>query len=473
MASSSASASSSQSTVLPTITIQHTFTEVLNDVHSGKVPSEKFWVSIYKQGQESVHARILAELDEADRDLVVLQSPDVSFEGRGREFSVSCEKMGLAKTRVLVPIQTYVDSDRADRHERITALAIAPTRTHYATGGLAGDLFIYPILPPKAAFKVYHDPASSFTESEPYARSTSHLSTVTSLAFFPSSKVLLTTSGDFSLSIFPAGDKSSQPATPKVAKIAPARTLKAHTRAVNDSAMIGLGKQVVSAGADGTVRVWDVGKGESVHGIWGDSEVVAVEVTSCSTAVWAHEGTKLLIYAALATGTVAVYSILTPTDMDLSRMTSQRTGTTERPSGGGLLTCMAMSEHFTSTSHHQIVATGFSTGLISLYQASMSGEITATPFAQARRGTETTRIESMAFLPFPATYDHIASASREMKAKLVVGAADGTTCVLAISLPAYPSTNANDTTTTDDGDTTTVDDNTATYDSSPDRKSVV
>lgn len=117
MASSSASASSSQSTVLPTITIQHTFTEVLNDVHSGKVPSEKFWVSIYKQGQESVHARILAELDEADRDLVVLQSPDVSFEGRGREFSVSCEKMGLAKTRVLVPIQTYVDSDRADRHE--------------------------------------------------------------------------------------------------------------------------------------------------------------------------------------------------------------------------------------------------------------------------------------------------------------------------------------------------------------------
>ncbi|KAG5633113.1 hypothetical protein DXG03_008340, partial [Asterophora parasitica] len=54
---------------LPIITIDPTFLTVLQDVHAGLVPNEKFWVSCYKAGERSVHRKIQAELDEIDRDV--------------------------------------------------------------------------------------------------------------------------------------------------------------------------------------------------------------------------------------------------------------------------------------------------------------------------------------------------------------------------------------------------------------------
>ena len=43
------------------------------------------------------------------------------------------------------------------------------------------------------------------------------------------------------------------------------RTFKGHTRAVTSLGIIGVGKQVVSASLDGTVRVWDVGQGIEIR----------------------------------------------------------------------------------------------------------------------------------------------------------------------------------------------------------------
>ena len=57
---------------LPVVTIQNTFSEVIQEVLDGIIPSDKFWVSCYKTSEPSVHAKVHAELDEIDRNLVNL-----------------------------------------------------------------------------------------------------------------------------------------------------------------------------------------------------------------------------------------------------------------------------------------------------------------------------------------------------------------------------------------------------------------
>ena len=57
---------------LPVVTIQPTFSDIIHDVLNGIIPSDKFWISCYKSSETSVHAKVLVELDEIDRNLVHL-----------------------------------------------------------------------------------------------------------------------------------------------------------------------------------------------------------------------------------------------------------------------------------------------------------------------------------------------------------------------------------------------------------------
>lgn len=66
----------SSSIILPAVTIQNSFSEVIKEVRDGMTPYDKFWVSCYKASEPSVHTKILAELDDRDRDLVLLKSEE-------------------------------------------------------------------------------------------------------------------------------------------------------------------------------------------------------------------------------------------------------------------------------------------------------------------------------------------------------------------------------------------------------------
>lgn len=95
-------------------------------------------------------------------------------------------------------------------------------------------------------------------------KSRPHLSTVTALRFFPSSRVLLTAGSDFALSVLAAEPLSLDldvDAPAPVPMVAPVRTLRGHTRAVTATAIVGRGQTVLSASKDGSVRVWDVAAG--------------------------------------------------------------------------------------------------------------------------------------------------------------------------------------------------------------------
>lgn len=65
---------------LPVITIDPTFASVIQDVDSGIIPSDQFWISCYKTSQSSVHAKVHVELDQVDRNLVHLKPLDGDVE---------------------------------------------------------------------------------------------------------------------------------------------------------------------------------------------------------------------------------------------------------------------------------------------------------------------------------------------------------------------------------------------------------
>lgn len=88
-----------------------------------------------------------------------------------------------------------------------------------------------------------------------YVTCEGHESDVTSVRFFPSAQVVLSTSVDMRARIVSALDGTCP------------RVLEGHTRAVNDSEIFGRGREVATGSSDGTVRVWDVGRNATVS-IW-------------------------------------------------------------------------------------------------------------------------------------------------------------------------------------------------------------
>lgn len=120
-----------------------------------------------------------------------------------------------------------------------------------------------------------------FPSAPPSTARKCHLSTVTSLRFFPSSTVLLTAGGDFTLSILPADPTApSIPPHSDPIRISPVRTLKGHTRVVTSTGIISRGRTVISGAKDATVRLWDVSSGNQIRmlGTAGLSPVLAMSL---------------------------------------------------------------------------------------------------------------------------------------------------------------------------------------------------
>lgn len=66
-------------------------------------------------------------------------------------------------------------------------------------------------------------------------------------------QVILTASSDCTIRVFAAADGLNP------------RTLKGHTRAITATHILGVGKEVLSASKDGTIRLWNVGEGKEIQ----------------------------------------------------------------------------------------------------------------------------------------------------------------------------------------------------------------
>lgn len=80
-----------------------------------------------------------------------------------------------------------------------------------------------------------------------------HKDEVTSLKCFPSGSVLLSASDDMQIKLWSLLDGSNP------------RTFIGHTAGVTDTVLLGRGRNFVSSGRDGTIRLWECGSGKNIY----------------------------------------------------------------------------------------------------------------------------------------------------------------------------------------------------------------
>ncbi|KAF9523680.1 WD40-repeat-containing domain protein [Crepidotus variabilis] len=420
---------------LPVISIQPSFPEVLQEIQDGVIPFDKFWVSCYKSGETSTHAKVLAELDETDRNLVLLKpvnedgerdDDSVQIEGENGVSTVGCTKMGIPSTRVLSSKQNYHDNERSTstRPQRITGFDVAPDSSRFATGYLDGSVYLYPTSSYTSTSTSHLPQSIDVTNKKTISKP--HLSTVTSLKFFPSSRVLLCSGQDFSLSILPAGlpDDSGSPVSFGT-RITPARTMRGHTRAVTGTGIIGVGRNIVSTSRDTMVKLWDVPSGEVITTLFAkgsiasmslgdrtpippDGEVVTPPKSNDDREV--SETKDKMVFCGLENGSFQQFDLGFKKSVYIS------------PSMG----VSSISSMAYSTASH-LLATGTAAGIVTLYDT-RSITTPLTSFSRMQAG-----VEDLAFLP--GGYDEPGEVN------VAVATSDGLPFVAGV-IPEGPTVNA-------------------------------
>ncbi|KIK57280.1 hypothetical protein GYMLUDRAFT_173103 [Collybiopsis luxurians FD-317 M1] len=428
--------SSSPVHTLPIVTIQDNLPTIANEIYSGVIPAENIWISCYNHSPSdsrqstspsSLHAKVRVILDEDDRENVVLQvrEGDVQItEAERREFNysyaVSSPTMRIPSTKLLFPVQEYADPERsnAQKPHRITAFALASDKSQFATGYLDGSVHLYPIVPITSG-----NSQNKYPTSEIGVLARGHKSTVTSLRFFPSSRVLLSSGADFTLQIYPADPISASAVSSGPVqtskRVSSVRTLTAHTRSVTSTAMIGRGRAIISASMDGTFRIWDVSTGQEetlVHSATG----VGIGVnrifleSELPTAADADAAINGVLYAALHDGSFEVMK-LDGTQKPRKLIHEFRS---ERSVHGALNSIVASSP--VDAVNENYIAVGSAKGVVSVYHASSYASI------HFRRSDAS--IEDLAFVPLPGD---------NSKLGLVVATADGLPWIASLDvLPA-------------------------------------
>ncbi|KAI0731153.1 WD40 repeat-like protein [Earliella scabrosa] len=394
-----------QAIVLPICTVQHDFQSVIQEIVDGLVPDDKFWVSCYKLGEPSVHGKAGASLDERNRDLVLYEGHGgVEFKDHGKStFVVSCPSLDIPETRLAVPSGSYPPSSEVRKSRQITAFDVAPDGSQFATGYHDGS--------------VYMRPASS-PDALPSATSKAHLSTVTSLQFFPSSRVVLTAGADFALSILPADPPESSSYT--TTKVTAARTLRGHTRAVTSTGIIARGRNVVSGSKDGTLRLWDIPSGAQIRTLAAGTNHF-VPVLALSTRVrWQDadgstddgntdaapdprevETSDKVVFCALQDGSFELFDLRT-------KRATFRSPTGRSGTRSALQTIAYAPEH-------NLVATGSASGLVSLYDTrTLGSNTTVVSFRRNEAPVEDLVFVNLAQAPIALTPSSLSSSTGDV-----------------------------------------------------------
>ncbi|KAH8110137.1 WD40 repeat-like protein [Phellopilus nigrolimitatus] len=250
--------SSDSPIILPIVSIQHDFQTVISDVYDGVVPEEDIWLSCYKTDEPSVHGKVRVALGEkgerGSRDVELNSRDGVLLEKATRgQYTASCSSLAIPPTAIHVPRKVVRDTEDNLKTKQISALSVSSDLSQIAIGYADGTIRRLPL----SASSSHATSEASTAKPLSYVP---HLSgaAISSLRYFPSSRVLLSGGADFMLHILDADPALATP--PK-----PVRSLKGHIRAVTDTAIIARGRNVLSGAKDGTVRLWDVGSGAQIR----------------------------------------------------------------------------------------------------------------------------------------------------------------------------------------------------------------
>ncbi|KAI9327082.1 WD40-repeat-containing domain protein [Obelidium mucronatum] len=209
------------------ITVQHDFT---TDI---KAKKGSFWLSSYYNNKPSIHSTInVAENTQGETVLFADNQTIVTaqLQERGNWLGVRVAMEGLE------PVETVLKGpdECIQFGHQITSLGFAPSGGHLVVGGEEGSLGVYN--------------TGSWTRTPAVFKG--HVGDITTAKFFPSSTVLLTSATDLQVKVWDAVEGTC------------AMTMGAknggHTRPVVETGIIERGRNIVTAGKDGRLLLWEV-----------------------------------------------------------------------------------------------------------------------------------------------------------------------------------------------------------------------
>ncbi|KAI0277045.1 WD40-repeat-containing domain protein [Russula aff. rugulosa BPL654] len=246
---------------LPTATIQDDFTTVLSEVHAGIIPSENIWLSCYKNGEPSVHGKISVSLHEQDRDRVELVGRGGVELTRKTQFryTARCSGLGINYVDFISPSEVYADPSHSDEKRPRQIPSFAISNGHLVTALLDGTLSVYDHPPPPSVTATYPVPTTHVLQ--PTVTTKLHRSVVNALEILSGTSpdpLLASAGSDFTINItrLPTSELSNN--TPP--SISPLLSFKGHLRPVVSLLPLP-NHSLLSASADGSIRMWDIQSG--------------------------------------------------------------------------------------------------------------------------------------------------------------------------------------------------------------------
>ncbi|KAJ1997905.1 hypothetical protein GGI04_005227, partial [Coemansia thaxteri] len=186
--------------------------------------SGKFWVSAYRQGEPSVHGHIqVTKSVAADGSTLVNYSvtdgSDIAAEFvNARQLRLSSRSVLESATVLYTAPRTTVACTQVGRGSGVLCFDVSPFGGLAVVGGDDGVLDVYD------------------TRSNRHrAQLAGHVGDLTSSVFFPSGQVVLSGASDMRLRVWSASDGTNP------------TTLTGHTSAITDTAIVGVGKNILSA----------------------------------------------------------------------------------------------------------------------------------------------------------------------------------------------------------------------------------
>ena len=308
----------------PWLAVQPTVADVLRDVRTQTVDAEDVWVSAYV-APRSVHGTLRCERGRTGAILAATPGRAATWHVQATAkpdvWGVSVEGDVEMSTQVHVPRVQRAWEAGAQAPTVIDLQGSAAGTERWAVGGADGHLYV----------GEWHGGASA--PAVPSIACAGHVGDVTSVRFFPSGEVLLSTSLDMRARVFSAIDGSCP------------RILEGHTRAIVGSAILGRGRHVATGSADHTVRVWDVGRGAAVQQWERDEPVTAL--AAYGAAGWTPEAPA---GALLAGGAHGVHA------WDVRAAPQEAWACTLPAPAGGVSALCAYETHVLVGSRHGLVA---------------------------------------------------------------------------------------------------------------------
>ncbi|CAE6496685.1 unnamed protein product [Rhizoctonia solani] len=251
-------------TSLPQVTIQADAFTAIEDVEQGVIENEDIWISCYDSSMPSVHGKVAVMISDEDRTQCAFKGRDgVQCERiQNTIFAVSCPALHIDNRSIHFPthvitlpeVTSTKTSSKLDKG--INNLDISPDGELWVAALGNGSVLVG--AGPSKARK--DTPAPLEGNYHKGAVSTVQLVKPTTSTANPR---ILSGSEDFSLvlSEFPGFSSLAQVNSSALISqtlLPPSIRLTSHTRSVTSARVLPCGTKAISAGRDGTLRVWDL-----------------------------------------------------------------------------------------------------------------------------------------------------------------------------------------------------------------------